>query len=107
MSNVVVRNREGLIARGDISGWVETFRTRALETMDAICGFQSIEFLWAQRGDPARATLLFECGNMGAVKRVAGEEPTRAVVPGHMTPFFTADDERASFQDKVLREAKT
>jgi Antibiotic biosynthesis monooxygenase len=106
MTGATVRKWEATMARGDIGNWLETFRARAFPGMQAVDGFLGIRIFAQSDRDPCRVTVLTNWRDMDAVKRYAGDEPARTVMPDFMAPFFTDFDAEASFHDELLVEAK-
>ena len=106
MSRPVVRRWEASIARGDVEDWLDTFKARAFPHMRTVPGFLGIRILVSREGDPCGATVLTTWEDMEAVRRYAGQEPARTVMPDFMAPFFPAYDAKATFHDEVMVELK-
>jgi len=90
--------------RADIGAWLETYRARVLPHVKEVAGFRSVTFHAAREGDPCRVTVVTRWDDMGAVRRFAGDDPARTVLPDFMAPFFPDDGAEASFHDEVLLE---
>lgn len=105
MSGCVVRRWEATVARDDLDGWVATYRDRVLDKVKSEDGFQSVAFHSEHEGDPCKVTVLMKWRDMEAVKRFAGDDPAKAVIPDFMQPYFIDADARATFHDEILLEA--
>lgn len=105
MSGPVVRIWRATIARGDIDDWVATYRARVLPDMRRVEGFRGVRFLVDRTGDPCAVTVLTTFDDMDAVRRFAGDDPGRTVLPDFMARFFPSYDARATFHEQVLAEA--
>ncbi len=106
MTGPIVRKWQATIARGDIDAWVGTFRDRAFPGMRAVEGFRDVTFLAEREADPCRVTVLTTWDDLDAVRRYAGTDPARTVMPDFMAPFFPDYDAQATFHDQVLVETK-
>jgi hypothetical protein len=104
MTGGVVRRWEAMIARSEVSAWLDTFRTRAFPGMRAVEGFKGIRIHLQRDGDPCRLTVFREWSDMAAIKRYAGETPGKTVMPNVMAPFFASYDATASFHDELELE---
>lgn len=102
----VVRRWEAKVVRSDLADWVATYRQKVLPNVRKIDGFESVTFLANREGDPASVTVLMRWRDMGAIKRFAGENPAKTVLPDFMARFLTDHDERATFHDELLLETK-
>lgn len=105
MTGCVVRRWEARVARSDLDGWVATYRDRVLGHVRTVDGFQSVAFHAERDGDPCRVTVFMKWDDMDAVKRFAGNDPAKAVIPDFMQPFLLDTDKRATFHDEILFEA--
>ncbi len=106
MSRPVVRRWKASIARGDVEEWLDTFKARAFPHMRAVEGFLGIRILVSRQGDPCRATVLTSWQDMEAVRRYAGQDPARTVMPDFMAKFFPEYEAQATFHDEVMVELK-
>ena len=104
MTDNVVRMWKATIAASDVAAWVDTYRTRVLPKMNSIDGFRGAQFLVERDVDPCGVTVLTTFDSMDAVRRFAGEDPARTVLPDFMAAYFPTYDDRASFHDQVLLE---
>ena len=104
MSGAVVRRWEATVARGDLDGWIDTFRARVLPGMCALDGFRSVSFLAKRDDDPCHVVVLTKWRDMAAITRFAGENAARTVLPDFMARFFKTYDAEATFYDEVFRE---
>ena len=104
MSDAVVRKWEATVARVDLDGWVDTFRSRVLPTMRAVDGFGDVTFLARRDDDPCHVIVLTKWRDMAAVVAFAGEQAARTVLPDFMARFFRSHDTEATFYDEILRE---
>ncbi|GAB5449123.1 antibiotic biosynthesis monooxygenase [Gymnodinialimonas sp.] len=104
MSDVVVRKWEATVARANLAQWVQTYRARVLEAVRRVEGFRDVTFLAEREADPCRVTVLMTWESMDAIRRFAGEDPAKTVLPDFMVPFFATHDARATFHDRLLLE---
>lgn len=107
MTGPVVRKWEATVARDDVDEWIATYRQRVLPGMREIAGFRGVQFLAEREGDPCAVTVLTTFDDMSAVRRFAGDDPARTVLPDFMARFFPSFEQRARFYDVVLAEAMT
>lgn len=105
MTETVMRTWHAKVARGDLRDWVAAYRDRVLDGMRGVDGFRAVTFLAARDGDPCDVTVLTEWDDMDAVRRFAGDDAARAVVPDFMERYFVAADATAGFHDVILQEA--
>ncbi|WP_170769266.1 antibiotic biosynthesis monooxygenase [Ruegeria lacuscaerulensis] len=106
MSAAVVRRWEAVVAREDVPGWVETFRTRALPGMRTLNGFLSVSFLVRREQDPCHIVVLTKWRDMAAIVAYAGQNAEKTVMPDFMAKFFKSYDAEATFYDEVLQEGR-
>jgi len=104
MSGPIVRRWEAKVPRGRIGAWLETFRSRALPGMKAMDGFHGISIQGALNGDPCEVTVLSTWEDETAIRRYAGEDTIRAVVPDFMEPFLVEYDPGATLHEELLLE---
>ncbi len=104
MSNPVTRKWEAQIAQRDVADWVAAYRARVLDGMRSIDGFRDVTFLVERDEDPACVTVLTTWDSMDAIRRFAGADAARTVLPDFMAPFSPRYDSQATFHDQVLQE---
>lgn len=104
MTEAVVRKWEATIVRADLARWVETYRARVLEMVRGIEGFRDVAFLAERNADPCRVTVLMTWDDMASIRRFAGDDPGKTVLPDFMAPLFPTYDARATFHDRILLE---
>ena len=107
MTGPVVRKWEATVARADVEDWVATYRERVLPGMRKVAGFRGVRFLVERDCDPCAVTVLTTFDDMDAVRRFAGDDPARTVLPDFMARFFPSFEKRARFYDLVLAETTT
>jgi len=106
MTSAIIRRWEASAPRSKIGNWVETFKARAFPHMAGVEGFLGVTFLAERSGDPCRVTVLTKWEDESALRRYAGEDYAKTVMPDFMAPFFTEYDAEATFHDEVFSEAK-
>ena len=107
MTDGVVRRWEASVRRDDFDDWIGTYRERVLPHVREMDGFRSVAFHANREGDPCRVTVLMEWDDMDAIRRFAGEDPAKAVVPEFMAKFLPECEASATFHDVLLVETKT
>jgi len=105
MTGAVVRRWEATIARDQVLEWRDTLLERVFPKMKAINGFRALRVHAQHDQDPCRVTVFTEWDDMLCVRRFAGDDPAKAVIPDFMEPFFRSYDETATFHDELVLEA--
>ncbi|MEM7238511.1 MAG: hypothetical protein AAF501_11910 [Pseudomonadota bacterium] len=104
MAGPVIRRWEARASTEGIEAWLTQFHERVMPNYRAANGFRWVKVLVSRGQEQRLVTVLTAWDDMDAVKRFAGPDPDKAVMPGWVAELMPDHDDFAIHSDEVLAE---
>ncbi|MBN9384654.1 MAG: antibiotic biosynthesis monooxygenase [Chitinophagaceae bacterium] len=98
---MIQRHWRGLAKRGEANNYIRHLETETFPLISAISGFVKASILRRSTGDGVEFLIVTIWESMDAIRKFAGDDPEKAVVPGVVKSMMLTYEQRVKHYEVV------